>query len=72
MLFRSLQAMIEVFSDLWSKGVDYIDPSMIEEENRIVISVLPEYMTDEVKEKFEDMDGDIKDKLTDEDIRDLL
>jgi hypothetical protein len=74
-----LDKLIDVLVELYNKGVDYIDITGVpdEEQDRVAISFSKDYMTEEGKKNFEDAPIDLTDeffddKLTDDDLNDLI
>lgn len=70
-----LDEIIDVFMDLYNKGVDYIDIIASEKDNRISVIFTEEYINQEAKDDFEldeTTEIDIKAKLTDEDFNQLI
>ena len=79
----NIEAMIDVLTMLWNKGVDYVDISgkQGEDQDEICFSFCKEYMDKEHSEDFEveftpedeEVTTDqVKAKLTDKDIEDLI
>lgn len=79
----NIEAMIDVLTMLWNKGVDYVDISgkQGEDQDKICFSFCKEYMDKEHAEGFaEEFPDDeeemskpqVKAKLTDKDIEDLI
>jgi len=69
-----LEEIIEVFMDLYNKGVDFIDLIASEKDNRISVIFSEEYINQEAIDNFE-LDSneiDINTKLTDEDFNQLI
>lgn len=46
--------LLELFTELWEKGVDYVDVQVDPKKNRISLSIHPEYMSKEAKPIDED------------------
>lgn len=76
-----LDEIIDVFMDLYNKGVDFIDLIATEKDNRISVIFTEEYVNQEAIDNFEldDDDDEIKSgeinittKLTDEDFNQLI
>ena len=74
-----LNELIETLVSLYNHGVDYVDiigqPG--EQFDRMAISFVQEYMTDQGKKNFFDMESNMQveslsKKLTDEDLNQLL
>jgi len=78
-----LDEIIDVFMDLYNKGVDFIDLVASEKDNRISVIFTEEYVNQEAIDNFE-LDNDFEDgdnneieinispKLTDEDFNQLI
>jgi hypothetical protein len=70
-----LDEIIDVFMDLYNKGVDFIDIIASEKDNRISVIFTEEYINQEAIDNFE-LDNtteiDINTKLTDEDFNQLI
>ena len=74
-----LDEIIDVFMDLYNKGVDFIDIIASEKDNRISVIFTEEYVNEEAKDNFELDDFEMKDgeinidsKLTDDDLNQLI
>ena len=75
-----LDEIIDVFMDLYNKGVDFIDLIASEKDNRISVIFTEEYVNQEAIDNFEldddelegEIDIDISPKLTDEDFDQLI
>jgi len=74
-----LDEIIDVFMDLYNKGVDFIDLIATEKDNRISVIFTEEYVNEEAKDNFELDDFEMKDgeinidsKLTDDDLNQLI
>ena len=69
-----LDEIIDVFMDLYNKGVDFIDIIASEQENRISVIFSEEYINAEAVDNFElkDVKIDLDTKLTDEDFNQLI
>jgi hypothetical protein len=75
-----LDEIIDVFMDLYNKGVDFIDIVASEKDNRISVIFTEEYVNQEAIDNFELDDDDemksgeinITTKLTDEDFNQLI
>jgi len=75
-----LDEIIDVFMDLYNKGVDFIDIIASEKDNRISVIFTEEYINQEAIDNFElDDDDEIQSgeiniitKLTDEDFNQLI
>jgi len=70
-----LDEIIDVFMDLYNKGVDFIDIIASEKDNRISVIFTEEYINQEAIDNFE-LDNtteiNIDTKLTDEDFNQLI
>ena len=75
-----LDEIIDVFMDLYNKGVDFIDLIASEKDNRISVIFTEEYINQEAIDNFELDDDDeiqggkinITTKLTDDDFNQLI
>jgi hypothetical protein len=69
-----LDEIIDVFMDLYNKGVDFIDIIASETDNRISVIFSEEYINAEAVDNFElkDVEIDLDTKLTDEDFNQLI
>jgi hypothetical protein len=72
-----LDKLIETLVDLYNKGVDYIDIFGVpgEEFDRMALSFTRDYMTEQGKINFGELDADIAiedTKLTDDDLNQLI
>lgn len=69
-----LDEIIDVFMDLYNKGVDFIDLIASEKDNRISVVFSEEYINEEAKETFQILDDDEEEEkaLTDEDLNQLI
>ncbi len=69
-----LDEIIDVFMDLYNKGVDFIDIIASETDNRISVIFSEEYINAEAVDNFElkDVKIDLDTKLTDEDFNQLI
>jgi hypothetical protein len=80
----SLDEIIDVFVDLYNKGVDYVDISSTEEEGKLSVLFTKEYMCKEMQdsEDFQRLHDSISDiehredeedsKFSEDDINDLI
>jgi hypothetical protein len=64
-----LDEIIDVFMDLYNKGVDFIDIIASEKDNRISVLFSEEYINEEALDNFE---LGVDPKLTDEDFNQLI
>jgi hypothetical protein len=71
-----LDEIIDVFMDLYNKGVDYIDIVASEKDNRISVIFSEDYINEDAKDNFEgievDEEEEEEEKLTDEDLNQLI
>ena len=69
-----LDEIIDVFMDLYNKGVDFIDIVASEKDNRISVIFTEEYVNQEAIDNFEldEIEINIDTKLTDEDFNQLI
>jgi len=71
-----LDEIIDVFMDLYNKGVDFIDLIASEKDNRISVIFSEEYINEEAKDTFQIIDDEEEDEeetaLTDEDLNQLI
>lgn len=50
-----LEGLIAILTDLWDKGVDYIDITVDGEDNRLGIYFSEDYLSEEAKEEVKNM-----------------
>ena len=69
-----LDEIIDVFMDLYNKGVDFIDIIASEKDNRISVIFTEEYVNQEAIDNFEldNIEINVDSKLTDEDFNQLI
>ena len=72
-----LDKLIDTLVDLYNKGIDYIDVAGVpgEEFDRMAIAFTRDYMTEQGKKNFGELDLDLEiksDKLTDDDLNELI
>lgn len=72
-----LDKLIDTLVELYNRGIDYIDIAGVpgKEFDRMAIAFTRDYMTEQGKKNFGEFDLDIEikpDKLTDDDINDLI
>lgn len=76
-----LDKFISVLVEMYNHGVDYIDISGVpgEDQDKVAVSFTKDYMSEEGKDNLKDIEEDIKldesffkDKLTDEDLDQLI
>ena len=64
-----LEGLIETLTDLWDKGLDYIDLSTNEEGTRLSIYFFEEYLSDEAKKE---LNKETETNISDLDINELI
>lgn len=72
-----LDEIIDVFMDLYNKGVDFIDLVASEKDNRISVIFSEDYINEDAKDNFESIEVDVEEEeedeaLTDEDLNQLI
>lgn len=72
-----LDRLIDTLVDLYNKGIDYVDIAGVpgEEFDRMAIAFTRDYMTEQGKKNFGELDLDLEiksDKLTDDDLNELI
>lgn len=77
-----ISELMDTMMELWRRGIDYIDIVIKPEENSIALLFTEDYLSDEAKEKLEEMEEEdegfiekyreIKGGLTDEDLNQLM
>jgi hypothetical protein len=77
-----INELMDTMMELWTRGVDYIDIVIKPEENSIALMFTEEYLSDDAKEKlmeeheedddFPDECVEVKSKLTDDDLNQLM
>ena len=80
-----LNELMDTMMELWTRGVDYVDIMIKPDENSISLLFTEDYLSDEAKEKLleigddeEDNEGfpdecvEVKSKLTDDDLNQLM
>jgi hypothetical protein len=67
-----LETLIDILTDIYNKGVDYVDIIGIpgDEQDSLAVSFSKEYMSKEHVNNFDNIDSD--DSLSDEDLNQLL
>lgn len=45
-----LEPFIEILMDLWEKGVDYVDMRVGDDDNKIALSFIKEYVSEELRD----------------------
>ena len=80
----SLDEIIDVFVDLYNKGVDYVDISSTDEEGKLSVIFTKEYMCKEMQDSddfqrlhnsisnIDDIEEDPDSKFSEDDIDDLI
>lgn len=68
-----LETLIDILTDIYNKGVDYVDIIGIpgDEQDSLAVSFSKEYMSKEHAENFDNIDSD-DGNLSDEDLNQLL
>lgn len=77
-----LNELMDTMMELWTRGIDYVDIMIKPDENSIALLFTEEYLSDEAKEKLLEMEEDeegipdeyveVKSKLTDDDLNQLM
>jgi hypothetical protein len=78
-----INELMDTMMELWTRGVDYVDIVIKPNENSIALMFTEEYLSEEAKEKLLEMEDDeedefhdecieVKSKLTDEDLNQLI
>jgi len=78
-----INELMDIMSELWERGVDYVDIIIKPEDNTISLMFTEDYLSDEAKEglddveeieddEIEDMCIEVKSKLTDDDLNQLM
>ena len=78
-----INELMDTMMELWTRGVDFIDIMIKPEENSIALTFTEEYLSDEAKEKLLEMEEEddddmpdeyveVKSKLTDDDLNQLM
>lgn len=71
-----LQTLLDILSDLFDKGVDYVDiiGTLDDEQDSLGISFSKEYMAEEYMENFDNIDipNQMKTNLSDDDLNQLI
>ena len=65
-----LELFIATLTDLWDKGVDYIDLAANEDETKMAIYFTEDYMSEEFKDKIKEEEGPTN--ISDLDINQLI
>lgn len=68
-----LETLIDILTDIYNKGVDYVDIIGIygDEQDSLAVSFSKEYMSEEHANNFDNIDSD-DGNLSDEDLNQLL
>jgi hypothetical protein len=78
-----INELMDTMMELWTRGVDYVDIVIKPDENSIALMFTEEYLSEEAKEKLLEMEEDdeddfldecieVKSKLNDEDLNQLI
>jgi hypothetical protein len=77
-----INELMDTMMELWTRGVDYVDIIIKPEENSIALMFTEDYLSEEAKEKLLEMEEDdegiadeyveVKSKLTDDDLNQLM
>ena len=77
-----INELMDTMMELWTRGVDYVDIVIKPVENSISLMFTEEYLSDEAKEELDNAEEDeddfldecieVKSKLTDEDLNQLI
>lgn len=69
-----LETLIDILTDIYNKGVDYVDIIGIpgDEQDSLAVSFSKEYMSKEHVENFDNIDSDNDSSLSDEDLNQLI
>jgi len=69
-----LETLIDILTDIYNKGVDYVDIIGIpgDEQDSLAVSFSKEYMSKEHVNNFDNIDSDDGGNLSDEDLNQLL
>lgn len=77
-----INELMDTMMELWTRGVDYVDIVIKPDENSIALMFTEEYLSDEAKEKLLEMEEEeddfldecieVKSKLNDEDLNQLI
>ena len=79
-----INELMDTMMELWTRGVDFIDIVIKPDENSIALMFTEEYLSEEAKETLLEMEDDddeddfhdecieVKSKLTDEDLNQLI
>jgi hypothetical protein len=74
-----INELMDTMMELWTRGVDYVDIMINPKENTISLTFVEEYLSDEARESLPEIEEDLPDefvevrgKLTDDDLNQLL
>jgi hypothetical protein len=78
-----INELMDTMMELWTRGVDFVDIVIKPDENSIALMFTEEYLSEEAKETLLEMEDDeeddfhdecieVKSKLTDEDLNQLI
>lgn len=77
-----INELMDTMMELWTRGVDFVDIVIKPDENSISLMFTEEYLSDEAKEKLLEMEEEeddfldecieVKSKLTDDDLNQLI
>ena len=78
-----INELMDTMMELWTRGVDFVDIVIKPDENSIALMFTEEYLSEEAKDKLLEMEEDdednfhdeyveVKSKLTDEDLNQLI
>jgi hypothetical protein len=77
-----INELMDTMMELWTRGVDYVDIVIKPDENSIALMFTEEYLSEEAKEKLLEMEEEeddfldecieVKSKLNDEDLNQLI
>jgi hypothetical protein len=77
-----INELMDTMMELWTRGVDFVDIVIKPDENSIALMFTEEYLSEEAKDKLLEMEEEednfhdeyveVKSKLTDEDLNQLI
>jgi hypothetical protein len=77
-----INELMDTMMELWTRGVDFVDIVIKPDENSIALMFTEEYLSDDAKEKLLEMEEEeddfldecieVKSKLNDEDLNQLI
>lgn len=77
-----INELMDTMMELWTRGVDFVDIVIKPDENSISLMFTEEYLSDEAKEELDNAEEDeddfldecieVKSKLTDDDLNQLI